>query len=473
MKDKTPGARRARQAAWVIAIIAFSALVGMSVAWRAPGFDLYARDLLMRARGRLAPPGDIVIIAIDEASIARFGRFPWPRALMADALDRVAAARPKAVALDVLYTEPTAQANNDDDRRLAGAIARAGNVAVAAQLIAANDRARPAEWLRPLPEIAALAAGVGHVNVLVESDGAARGLSLRAADDAGQAFWALAVETVRIGDGLGRDAVRDLPRGVTIGTRLIPVEREARPFLIRPLDRGDQNPQTETALASRLTIDYIGPTESFAPRTYSFAEVMDASLPAEALRGKYVLIGATAATLGEQVATPFIHDEDAEGNQHGELMPGVEVLANSINTILRARFYRETPVWLAALCAALAAAAALGLLNLAQGRFEIVRQLAALGGLMALILALAYLAFARRLIAPPLIPMLAAVMTAAPLGLLRRSLAINIALDARIDTHCDWRRSAPATQVRGRRSAWSPRSRTSHDSANCSRSRAT
>ncbi|MBO0720455.1 MAG: CHASE2 domain-containing protein, partial [Blastocatellia bacterium] len=126
--------RRAPQIAWTIAIIVVSALAGMVLAWRAPGFDLYVRDRLMRTRGRMAPPDDIVIIAIDEASIARFGRFPWPRALMANALDRVAATQPKAIALDVLYSEPTS-ANNDGDQRLAAAIARAGNVIAAAQLI--------------------------------------------------------------------------------------------------------------------------------------------------------------------------------------------------------------------------------------------------------------------------------------------------------------------------------------------------
>src|SRR5262252_420348 len=428
MIDKPHKSRRARQIAWVIAIIAVSALAGMTLAWRAPGIDLYARDRLMLSRGRIAPPDDIVIIAIDEASIARFGRFPWPRALMANALDRVAATQPKAIALDVLYSEPT-PANNDDDQRLAAAIARAGNVIAAAQLIGDNGGARPAEWLQPLPEMERAAAGVGHVNVLTESDGAARGLLLLAADDEGRSRWAMAVETVRIGDRLSETALRDLPQGVAIGARIIPVQREASLFIVNPRD---SSTQTKTVSADRMTIDYIGPTASFATRTYSFAEIMDGRISAEVLRGSYVLIGATAATLGEQIATPFVHDEGADRNQHGELMPGVEVLANSINTILRARFYRETPDWLAALCAALVAAATLALLAMAQGRFEIARQLGALGGLIALILTLAYVSFAWGLIVPPLIPMLVALATAAPLGLLRRSLAVNVQLDARI-----------------------------------------
>ncbi|MBO0858589.1 MAG: CHASE2 domain-containing protein, partial [Chloracidobacterium sp.] len=271
MTDKSHKSRRVQQIAWVIAIIAFSALAGMAVAWRAPGVELYARDRLMRSRGRIAPPDDIVIIAIDEASIARFGRFPWPRALMADALDRLSATQPKAIALDVLYSEPTLT-NKDDDQRLAASIARAGNVIAAAQLIGDNGEARPAEWLWPLPEMARAAAGVGHVNVLTESDGAARGLLLRAADNEGRSLWAMAVETVRIGDRLSETALLDLPQGVAIGARIIPVQREASLFIVNPRDPGAQ---TKTVSADRMTIDYIGPTGSFAPRTYSFAEMMD------------------------------------------------------------------------------------------------------------------------------------------------------------------------------------------------------
>ena len=91
-----------------------------------------------------------------------------------------------------------------------------------------------------------------------------------------------------------------------------------------------------------MTIDYIGPAGSFEPVTYSLVDVVQGAVPAERLRGKYVLIGATAASQGDRVASPFLHQTDAHADQHGVLMPGVEVLANALNTILRARFYSET-----------------------------------------------------------------------------------------------------------------------------------
>src|SRR5262245_58353090 len=103
----------------------------MIVSWRVPQLDLYGRDWLMRSRGGLALPDDIVIVAIDEASLKRFGRFPWSRTLMAEAIDRLRTLQPRVIALDILYIEPT---DNDDDAALTAAIERAGNVVVAAQL---------------------------------------------------------------------------------------------------------------------------------------------------------------------------------------------------------------------------------------------------------------------------------------------------------------------------------------------------
>ncbi|MGE0129239.1 MAG: CHASE2 domain-containing protein [Blastocatellales bacterium] len=424
---KSRGAYQARNAIWFIAIIAVAALAGMIVVWRAPGIDRYVRDRLMQARGAQPPPDEIVIVAIDEASIAQLGRFPWPRALMARMLDRLAVGRPKAIALDVLYSEPTSP---EDDRALAESIARAGNVVLAAQLIEAPEAgARRVTWLRPLPDLERAAAAVGHVNVLTESDGAARELPLRELDDQAVTFRAMALQVVRVGDGVVESSVHELPKGIGFGERMIPTQarRSAKSFAPR-----DAQSQADTVSPDRMAIDFIGPTGSFAPRTVSFADVLAGRVSPEVFRGKLTLIGATAATLGEQIASPFVHQESADGRQHGVLMPGVEVLANAVTTILRARYYRETPDWLATLCAAVAAAATLFLLAMAQGRFEAAKQLLALAGLIVAILILSWAAFVWWLIVPSLVPALISVATAAPLGLLRRSLTTSAELDARI-----------------------------------------
>ncbi len=411
---------------WFVAVAGVSAFLAILISWRAPGLELQARDWLMRTRGTLIAPDDIAIVAIDEASLKRFGRFPWPRGLMAQALDRLREAQPRAVALDVLYSEPSDVANAVDDALLATAIERAGNVVVAAQLASEGDE--QSVWVKPLPEIERVAAGVGHVNVHTGYDGVARTLLPRQNDDEGRGLWAIAVELIRAGERLAGDAVRELPDAVMIGKHAIPVATEADDLLVesRGLPVAKMN-------AARMTIDYIGPTGSFAAETVGIGDLIDGRVGAERLRGKYVLIGATATTLGDRVVSPMIHAfgaSGASGNRpQSELMPGVEVLANQVNTILRARFYRETPDWVAWLCSVAVAVAVLLSAALAGGAL---RQVAALALLPAAILAGSYLAFSRWMLLPPVVPMLASFLIATPVVWLRRSFQLSREIDERI-----------------------------------------
>jgi CHASE2 domain-containing sensor protein len=191
-----------------LAVIAVSASLGMFVDWRASGISRYTEDWLTRARGPLPEPADIAIVAIDELSIARYGP---SRQVIARAIDAVAAAQPKVIAVEVLLSEPTTA---EDDRALARSIGRAGKVVVAAQLTESPVRGGPSSWLLPLPEIGRAAAAVGHVDVDTQLDGVARQISVRAADDAGRAFRAMAVEAVRIGEGIPAHGVTVTPRAL-------------------------------------------------------------------------------------------------------------------------------------------------------------------------------------------------------------------------------------------------------------------
>jgi CHASE2 domain-containing sensor protein len=283
------------------------------------------------------PPDDIAIVAIDEPSIARLGPFPWPRTVAARAIDAIAAAQPKAIALDVLYVDPVDAAQ---DGELARSIARAGNVVVAAQLTDSNGSK---EWLLPLPGIERAAAALGHINVVRDEQ-----LEMRPTDDSGRAIYPLAVETVR-----------RLPAGAT------------------------------------LTIDFIGPAGSFAPRTYSFVDVIEGRARASDFRGKYVLIGATAQALGGRIGS----------------MPGVEVLANAVNTILRSRYYSETGNVNELLYAALAAA-----VTLAARRRRVTQKIGLLAAMAAGIVIIGYISYTRFLIYPPLTAELVAFACAALIG---------------------------------------------------------
>ena len=94
----------------------------------------YDQRALHCQRWTPAPTTQLVHVDIDGPSLDAVGRWPWDRADLADLLDEIGAAGPKAVALDVLLSEPQkAEAGKAGaDERLAAAMKRLGNCVVAA-----------------------------------------------------------------------------------------------------------------------------------------------------------------------------------------------------------------------------------------------------------------------------------------------------------------------------------------------------
>jgi PAS domain S-box-containing protein len=417
-----PPRARAAAVASTLAILLVSAGLGLWVDWHAPGLARYAQDWLMRARGPLPVPDDIAIVAIDEPSMARFGRFPWSRQVMARTIDAIAADKPKVIAINVLFTDPTTQ---EDDDLLARSIGRAGNVVLAASLTDSPVHGGPSRWLLPIAPFDR-AAAIGHINVQTEQDGAARQIAVRLADDSGRAILAMPIEIVRVADGTPEEGVTDTGNAVLVGSRTILVDTSAPSVVIEP------SQSTKVLRGGRMTIDYVGPAGSFNPFTYSLSDVLAGNVSADKLRGKYVLIGATAAGMGERVASPFVRYTDAHADQHGALMPGVEVLANAVNVILRARYYTEAGDFAPFLWAMVAAALTLFLLEASQGGREVFKQTGGLVAVAVVILLASYISFTRFLVVPPLLPCLVAYGCAGILTLLRRSLLASARLDRNI-----------------------------------------
>lgn len=422
-------------------IAILSALLGAGISGLAPGIDQYLRDRMVRVRGPVSPPDDIAIVAIDEASIARFGRFPWQRSLSARAIDTIASAQPKAIAVDVLYADPTSEA---EDSALARSIQQAGNIIVAAQLLASAPSSVAANWLMPLPEIEHAAIAVGHVNVSVGSDGIVNQILLQMANDQGTAIWAMPLQAIRVAEGISQQPIARTSGEIILGSHVIPVEANVADIVIR-----SSAGSMQTLPASRMNIDYVGPAGSY--KTYSFADVAGGRVPAAQFRGKYVLIGATAASLGDRLVSPFMHSSGSSPDQHGSLMPGVEVLANTLNTILRGRYYHDTPPWLAILFGAVVAVLTLsGLSAAGQGPFQAFQQIVSLAAVLGAILLVCYFSFTRLLVFPPLTLCLVSCGSAGLLGELRRSIVASRQLDRAIE---DIRLAEDSLSVMSRKSA--------------------
>ncbi|KHE92681.1 MAG: adenylate/guanylate cyclase domain-containing protein [Candidatus Scalindua rubra] len=62
-------------------------------------------DVRFQIRGKRDPGDEIIIVAIDEKSIQKLGRYPWPRRYVAQFVDRITDAGARILALDVIYAE--------------------------------------------------------------------------------------------------------------------------------------------------------------------------------------------------------------------------------------------------------------------------------------------------------------------------------------------------------------------------------
>ncbi|MHC2000127.1 CHASE2 domain-containing protein [Methylobacterium sp. CM6241] len=248
-------------------------------------------DLRMRLAGRRAPPEEIAIVAIDDEIVRRDGGFPISRATMARLIETIAAARPRALAVDVLFLENGRQP--EADRALAAALAKVPAVLAAAAVFneVTNEDGIPVATAvhRPIPGIGATALS-GIVNVSEDAAGVPRHLPLVAMTDEGVATAfvlraaALAAQTDPV---LGEGQVR-------IGSAVIPLD-----------------------LGYHLPLRPYGPRRTI--RTLSAAALLDGTAAVASLSDRIVVIGATALGGSDTFATAF-----------DPVMPGVELLATGI-----------------------------------------------------------------------------------------------------------------------------------------------
>jgi adenylate cyclase len=248
--------------------------------------ELDTVDARFAIRGELAPPEDIVIVGIDDPSITELGeRWPFPRTLHAEAIKQLRADRARVIGYDVQFTEPSE--NPDDDQELADAIARAGNVVLATTIV--DDR--------------------GRTNVF-GGDEILRTLQTRAA------HAGYATDSGRV----VRRMAHDLEKLETLAVAIVERAEER------------QVPKDEFP-TERPWIDYHGKANI---KTIPFYRVVRGDFPKGTFEDKIVIVGATS---------PILQDVHPTSVSDDNYMYGVEVLANSVSTLIRDFPLREAPAW--------------------------------------------------------------------------------------------------------------------------------
>ncbi len=97
---------------FIIAIVVFLTIGFISRIGWLDVLELNAYDLLLRVKPDTVERDDIVIAAIDDASIGAVGTFPWPRDVLADAIIRMRELGAEQVSFDIEYLSPSTQGLN-------------------------------------------------------------------------------------------------------------------------------------------------------------------------------------------------------------------------------------------------------------------------------------------------------------------------------------------------------------------------
>ncbi|MDT7042998.1 adenylate/guanylate cyclase domain-containing protein [Candidatus Nitronereus thalassa] len=237
-------------------------------------------------RGPLTPKSPIIIVSIDEDSFDELEfQWPWPRSVHAEFLNILQQGRPTAIGLNILFIEPSAL-GPEDDVALGEAIRDAGNVILAAaQSVVESGMYRKADLNAPVASIRKHAAGYGPVNLPTDNDAFIR-----------------------------RAQTHLMHQGTAIkGFDALLYQLAQKAGL-------SESPFQQT----QFIINFRGRPRTF--ETVPYYRVLNGEIPPAYFYGKIVFVGSTTPLLHDSYPTPFAPTGD---------MPGVEIHANILETMLQ------------------------------------------------------------------------------------------------------------------------------------------
>ena len=347
------------------AALGLAAAIALALIGLAPGalrsLDERASDLIWRLAPLTGEERRLVIVDIDEASLAAIGPWPWPREVLTRLINNIDALEARLQVFDIVLAEPRA-----GDEELAAALRRApvvlgqvfsldpavraatGSPAGALAGLACQQPPMPQAggYIANAPDLVAIGRPVGHLTPRISSDGAVRHVPPLVCH-ADRVYPALALTA--IGAALGQPSGWTLERGQSWRDPAWWLRLAGQPGFAVPVDR-DGN----------LRVSYRLPRGAFV--SVSAAEVLTGRGPADLFRGAWILVGATAFGVGDAVPTPL-----------GELVAGVEVHAQLIPALLDHRLPVEPRAGaVLQLLAAGLAAALLLMLPVRPGRLAVV-----------------------------------------------------------------------------------------------------
>jgi adenylate cyclase len=293
---------RAGIALAAVLLTAWSQWLGAPTAVRSA--DEWLRDRYIALHAVATPESRILVVDIDEGSLAKYP-WPWPRTRLADLIETLLAGGARGVALDILQEKP---ADADGDARMA-MLAQHGPV-VLAQLFDFAQQPRPLEGGQLVGGIDAGAApGVPAHGYLANHAGLAR-----------------AAHTGNIGVVPDADGtLRWVPMYATF-------DGKNYPTLARALFDCCAGGPPLALGPGPLRVPYRRDWSAYSAA--SAADVLDQNLMPGEVAGKLVLIGSSALSIGDRLATPL-----------GASTAGLLVHAAVLDTLLERQAGRAPAPW--------------------------------------------------------------------------------------------------------------------------------
>ena len=368
-------------------------------------------DLFQRLEPRQDTDSPVLMVDIDETSLARFGQWPWPRPLLARLVDKASAAGAAVIAFDVIFAEPDRTSPRaildlwaktsdlspeaeaamrklpDHDEVFARSIRESGSVVLGLALSTSATGQPPVKAgiatlgedprtalpssggaIPPLPQLADAAAGIGSVSYPSDPDLIVRRLPLimRSGD---QLVPSLAAEAVRLATNAGAIVVKstgasgEMADGQTVGITSIRIG----PVIV-PTDP-----------SGRLILHYAAKRQG---RVVSAADLLDDRIEPGRLDGAILFVGTSAAGLKDIRPSPL-----------DPVMAGVEAHVQAVEQMVQSQ-YLYRPDWVRGAETLTALLLAL-LAGLAVAKLRPVSAVAISGLMLAIIWVGAWLGYAR------------------------------------------------------------------------------
>lgn len=330
--------------------------------------ELKTYDLRAKLRQRAEPGDEIVIVDIDDDSIAKIGRWPWPRSIMAEMIQKLTRAGARVIGLTIIYAEPERNSGLllarrlrrdfeklrlrsttrkelagfraelvrlerelDNDAKLARALSASGRVVLPMYFTFGTGLTGRVTQAREVPEYLSDNAYISIGNREFFDDSLLPPVEKVTPPIEPFARAAAAIGFVNRDmdiDGITRAEMLVLKYGdefypsmaVQIATKYLGLEMDQVRVLFGEGVRFGRELIPTTA-GMKMLISYNGPNRTFP--YFSFYDVINEKMPMDVFKDRIVLVGLTATGLYDAIVTP------ASPN-----LPGVEYMANVVQDIL-------------------------------------------------------------------------------------------------------------------------------------------